>query len=241
MRIGYVIAQYGAPRLAERAAASIERIRPDASIVVEVDSEGRGYSAALNSGISALPDDVEIVCCLNSDVEMLADDRGVETLFNAHKGLAIVGPRQIDADDLIVHGGIVPDEDEDGTAWDLDLRHRCWHQSILDGWADGISRDVREVPMVAGSVLYVDRTLLHSFGGWPEWTRFYYEDMWLCYLARHRGYRVLYDGETTWRHLHECGSDLSRGERIARMDGARERFIYQCGRAGIPLRFKEIL
>jgi GT2 family glycosyltransferase len=248
--VGYVIASYGTPELASRAAASINEVAARGSGVLPVavvyDREGQGYSATLNRGIKRLqPMELDVICCLNADVLMLPSndavlqaDEVVLDFFAEDPTIAIVGPRQVDEDKRIVHGGIVPNGD-DGTLWDLHLHHRYWQYPVEDEGVDYWTHFTQHVPMVSGSVFYVRRDWLESVGGWPEWTRFYYEDMWLCYLARHQGYGVVYTGACTWEHLHEQGSPLGRGERVDRLELARLRFVYECGKAGIPLRINE--
>lgn len=236
MDVAYVIVSYRTPRLAEAARTSVLRHRPQAHVLVvhadgpeERGGQALGYGAALNLGISALPSRAEIVCCLNADVEMLEPDEPVLDLFEDDPDLAVVGPRQVDAHWRIVHGGIVAHDD--GTEWDLDLRHRCWKQRLVD--VAELTAPTFEVPTVAGSVLYVRRSDLASIGGWPTWTRFYYEDTYLCYALRARSRRVLYTGSVTWTHLHERSPIGDRGRR---MREAQRAFVRECRRAGIPLR-----
>jgi GT2 family glycosyltransferase len=231
MRVAYVIADYGTARLAQAARASILRHRPFAPVVIEADAEGRGYAAALNRGAGWFSIYPEIWCFCNSDVEMLARDDAVLELFDADPRLAIVGPRQVNAENLVVHGGIVPHED--GTEWDLDLRHRCWERSLAA--ADELTAGTFEVPMVPGSVFYVRAQARHELGIWHERFRFYYEDAAACYAARHRGWRVLYTGAVTWLHYGQR-SPVKKRWRLLQMERARAEFVRFCAEEGIPLR-----
>lgn len=234
-RIAYIIAEHETPQLAEDAAVSISRQRPNSPVVI-MPSEGRGYSETLNAGLAVLEHPPEFLCFLNADVVMIEPDEQVLWRFLFHETVGIIGPRQLDANDRIAHGGIVPHED--GTDWDLDLRHRCWLWPLRDGderGGDRLTRIDLDVPMVPGSIFYIRRDLLADLGGWPEWTRFYYEDAWLCYLARHRDWRVMFTGACTWRHFGQ-GSPVSQRYRQAAMTVAREEFVRRCRAEQIPVR-----
>lgn len=236
MDVAYVIADYRTPNLAAAARDSIRDHRPAAEVIV-VDANARvkcGYSQALNIGARRLQTTPDVICFLNADVLMLEDDSPILDLFEEIPAVGIVGPRQLDETNRIAHGGIVAFED--GSDWDLDLRHRCWlwaHEPGND--ADTLTRVTMDVPTVAGSSLYIRRSVLDQCDGWPEWTTFYYEDTFLCYLARHLGHRVMYTGVVTWRHYGQ-GAPVADSWREMMMRRARRQFVLECGRAGIPLR-----
>jgi GT2 family glycosyltransferase len=231
MRLGYVIVDWKTPRLAAAARESIVARRPLADIVtIDAARFDLSYSEACNAGAEALGDRPGVICFLNADVEMIEGDTAIPAMFSADPELAIVGPRQINAVDKVVHGGIVAHEDE--TEWHIDPRQRCWMWALSD--AEELTSGTFEAVSVPGSVIYIRREHLAALGGWPTWTRFYYEDTALCWLARHRGLKVLYTGTVTWRHLGE-GSPLRMEERAERMRIARAAFISWCRREGVPL------
>lgn len=233
-RVGYVIADYKTPELAMTAMASIRKRRPGSPIAY-VDAYRRqlGYSAALNYGAKNIAACVDILCFLNADVLMVESDDQVLWRFQLHSDVGIIGPRQKDAAGRIAHGGVVAHED--GTDWDLDLRHRCWLWGPERAGVEELTRIDLDVPMVPGSVLYMRRDVYEQIGGWPEWTDFYYEDNFVCFSARARGWRVMYTGACTWIHYGEA-SPLPARERRQRMARAREAYIAACAAAHVPLR-----
>jgi GT2 family glycosyltransferase len=232
-RLGFVIVDWKTPRLAAACSESIRTLRPRSEILtVNAAGASLGYAQALNAGIGALCSEADVIVCLNADTRMLEADDAILDLFDRDPDLAIIGPRQINARRQIVHGGIV--QWPDGTPWDLDLRHRCWHQLVDQPHVDALTRMTFEVPTVAGSVIYCRRRTLSALGGWPEFSRYYYEDTGLCLLARHHQRRVLYTGSVTWEHLHE-GSPLRRSVRTHFITKATGQFIAWSAEQGIPL------
>jgi GT2 family glycosyltransferase len=231
VRLAYVIVDWRTPRLAAAARDSILAFRPLAMIAtVDAYWQGLSYSEACNWGARIVGDRADILCFLNADVEMIEKDLAIPAMFEADHDLAILGPRQVNAVDKVVHGGIVPHEDE--TEWHIDPRSRCWMWPLEE--AEELTAGTFEAVTVPGSVMYVRRESFEALGRFPTWTKFYYEDTFLCYLARHRGLRVLYSGAVTWRHLGE-GSPLRAEDRTERMRIAREEFIRRCRAEGVPL------
>lgn len=57
-----------------------------------------------------------------------------------------------------------------------------------------------EVAMAIGACLFLPRTLWNDLGGFPEWMESIAEDMYLCCLARLRGFRVEVAPGSGYRH-----------------------------------------
>ena len=66
------------------------------------------------------------------------------------------------------------------------------------------------VGMVIGACLWLPRSLWHDLGGFPEWFGSLAEDMYLCLLARLRGYPVLALPRSGFRHW--VGQSLGGGK-----------------------------
>ncbi len=65
----------------------------------------------------------------------------------------------------------------------------------------------RAAAMVIGACLWIPKTLWQELGGFPEWFQTNAEDIYLCCLARMRGYPVHVPRESGY--LHRVGATLS--------------------------------
>jgi GT2 family glycosyltransferase len=75
--------------------------------------------------------------------------------------------------------------------------------SLLDPFMNPVpnrDRNRRQVAMVIGACFWIPRTLWDELGGFPEWFGSLAEDMYLCCLARLRGYPVLALAESGFDH-----------------------------------------
>lgn len=183
-----------------------------------------GYSAACNRLAKCGSGD--IVGLLNSDVWMTTGQiRQIQQAFDEDPSIAILGPKQRDEQGKITHAGIF------GT--NTKPKHRGWHEPDLK---DEKYRDVVDAVTVSGAAYFVRREVWEELGQDPEYvalaesliekfklleynhdfigaflpTRHYYEETWCSYFARHKGYRVVYDGRISighsWHASHKRGS-----------------------------------
>ena len=83
----------------------------------------------------------------------------------------------------------------------------------------------KEVGMIIGACLWIPRTLWEKLGGFPEWFHTLGEDMFLCCLARLRGYPVRVIHASGFRH--RVGDSLGGGKVIAgRLSTSKRRRIF---------------
>ena len=73
-----------------------------------------------------------------------------------------------------------------------------------------LSTKITDVGMVIGACLWIPRALWEELGGFPEWFHTLGEDMFLCCLARLRGYPVRIIHTSGFKH--RVGSSLGGGK-----------------------------
>lgn len=151
-------------------------------------------------------------------------------LLNSNDDVGIVGPLQTNKSGQVTHAGIF------GT--NKDPLHRGWKSKKPD-----LYKDIKDAVYVSGSAMFVKREVWDSLTDDPEYRDFdpeaegallstplYYEDTWLCQFARHRGYRVLYNGEAEMIHLHDSSpTSALKGATVA----SRKIFREACDRVGM--------
>lgn len=160
-----------------------------------------GYSGACNFAATVMEGDV--YAFFNADT-VLHDD----TLRSCYDGIksneewGVLGPLQYDSAGRITAAGIF------GT--NTTARHRDWRKRVTVN-----HRDVRDDAItVSGSAIFVKRDCWYDcaldskfFALYPEAqggaflpTPHYYEETWLCYFARHKGWKAIYWGEAEMIH-----------------------------------------
>lgn len=177
-------------------------------------NENVGYAAACNQ--LAAVGDSEFLALLNDDVWLSsADVMSMERSF-AETGADILGPKQRDEQSRVRHGGIFGTNEAP--------RFRGW--AVKDP-NDELFRDRKEAVTVSGSAYFVRRSVWDALTNDPEYrklvpdatgaflpTFFYYEETWCSYFARHRGYKLMYDGTVsighTWHGSHDKNDDLDK-------------------------------
>lgn len=219
-RIDAAIVDYGTPGLAIRALDSM-RDCPLFRSVALIDAKMLRWSYAKSVNTAVSGGKGEFVLALNADTKMLEPPDKILDLFDADPSIAVIGPRQVDSDGRVTHGGIF------GTNERPEFRH--W-QAPLEH-CDGETADTRDAITVSGSVYFARRSVWEELGGFLN-TPHFYEETWLSYLARHRGHRVVYTGSTTW--LHEFNRSPTTQEWRVRMAvESRNLFRAACRREGI--------
>lgn len=173
-------------------------------------NENVGYSAACNA-LSVIGESEHLALC-NADIWLQTADAKAMMRSFAETGADILGPKQRDEKGLIRHGGIF------GT--NTAPKFRGWAQPDPD---DKLYRDRLDAVTVSGSAYFVKRDVWNSLTDDIEYrklvpdavgaflpTPMYYEETWCSYFARHRGYKVMYDGSVSIGHTWH--STLSKPE-----------------------------
>jgi GT2 family glycosyltransferase len=193
--VDYAIVDYDTPALAQDCVRSIERCyegtgAPFTTTVRDAKRLGESYAQAVNRALAGSMS--PYVCALNADTVMREFPQAVFDVFASDPAIAVVGPRQVDADNRIRHAGVFGPNEKP--------QHRMWGEPLTPENDAATSEFALDAAMVSGSVLFARRDVWEELGGFLE-TRHYFEDTAFCFLARHRGYRVVYTGATTWLHL----------------------------------------
>ena len=192
-----------------------------------------GYSAACNQLASM--GSSEVICLLNADVWM--DSYSVNAAMNSfyeNTVIDILGPKQRDENGFITHAGIIGSN----TA----PKHRGWKEHDPN---DILYRDIVECVTVSGSAYFIRRDVRDSLTNDKQYrqmyphatgaflpTPHYYEETWCSYFARHRGYKVFYDGSISIGHSWHKSSSVG-SEADSKFPVSRDIFRKACDFIGI--------
>ena len=137
----------------------------------------------------------------NNDIEVLPN--WADELLDCGESaddIAIVSPMYLQPDGLISEAG--------GIIWDDASGHNYGRGDWPDGWRYGWRR---EVDYGSAAALLVRADVWRDIGGFDErFLPMYYEDADLCFAARARGYRVMYEPQA--RVVHKEGSSAGTDE-----------------------------
>lgn len=221
-RIDAVIVDYRTPDLARACLESIADCPLFASVAtVDAERMGWSYARSVNEMLASPHVAAEFVLALNADTRMLEPPTAVLDLFDSDERIAVIGPRQIDGHGRVTHGGIFGTNEAPA--------FRCWQTPLAD--CDAETADTRDAITVSGSVYFARRSAWEQLGGFLA-TSHFYEETWTSYLARHRGYRVVYTGAVTWEHLFSR-SPVDGTWRAQVAAESRELFRAACAREAI--------
>jgi len=173
-----------------------------------------GYSAACNQLASR--GNSEYLALLNADIWMnTASVKALEESISADDTIGVLGPKQLDEHRRIVHAGIIGTNEAP--------KHRGWKIPDLQ---DIMFKDKIECVTVSGSVYVVRRSAWEKLANDKEYlelfpeakgaflpTPHYYEETFCSYFARHRGYKVVYDGSITVGHSWHAARQNRRRSR----------------------------
>lgn len=214
------VVDWGTPQLAARCVGSLTSDLFTSIELVDAKSRGTSYACSVNSSLAR--GSAPYVLALNADTRMLEPPEKLLAIFEEHADVAVIGPRQIDGQGFLTHAGI--------TGTNTEPRHRFWLAPLHE--CDHLCNEwMLDVPTVSGAVYFARRSVWEALGGFLD-TPHFFEETWLCYLARHHGYRVIYTGASTWEHLFNR-SPVEEGFRTRAALESREIFRQACAREGI--------
>lgn len=199
-----------------------------------------GYSLACND-LSARSSS-EFLCLLNTDTWFTtAQVKAVEESFELSPHVGVIGPKQMDENKVIRHGGIF----DTGNS---NMAHRGWSKTDP---SDVMLKDRLECQTVSGSIYFVRRKV------WDEMTRcpvfqemfpgcpgaflptpHFFEETFFSRHAAHHGYKIVYDGRMpafghSWR-----ASNPTDNERLVRLfNVSRDIYIKACAKHNIRNEF----
>lgn len=191
-------------------------------------SQNVGYARAVN--LAAQFGGRETIAIFNADTKLLnnvADE--CHRVLQSREDWGILGPRQIDSQGRITHGGFIPYE-------------RGFH---TDGLHSAFS-DVRtDATTVSGSAYFIKRTVWDELTSCPTYrehcgeskgaflpTQHYFEETWCSYHARAHGHKVVYYGPATMIHEWHKASRVG-GPADRQLSTSREMFREACEAHGI--------
>jgi len=167
-----------------------------------------------SSKIGASNGNAPYILFLNSDTEAI-DPGWIERMIPDDPNVAIVGAKLLYPPTFpdimkgkIQHAGVARD-------------NQIVPYHIYCGWEESAPEVNRklEVNAVTGGCLLIRRKVWEELGGWDDhFGRGVFEDVDLCWRAREKGYKVIYNPEVRLYH-HEHGSTLADGSHSLHIHG----------------------
>ena len=146
----------------------------------------------------------EYLWFLNNDTEVVAGSlRALVQRAESDAGIGIVGSKLVYPDGRLQEAGGIIWSDAAG-----------WNYGRRDSPARPEYNFVRDVDYVSGASLLVRAELFRELGGFDRrFSPAYYEDADLCFQARARGHRVVYEPRSVVTHYEglSSGTDLGSG------------------------------
>lgn len=160
---------------------------------------GAGYAGALQRVFRAAETPWLVAC--NADVEFPAESiEPLIELFDRFPRLALIGPRQVSPEGMIVHTGVMEAGSPNGG--------RDYGRPDLGQHSETLTF----VPQVSGSVMLMRNQAFREVGGMQRMPHLYFEDAILCHRLRHAGWHVGYSGRRTFIH-HVAASPMPTPDR----------------------------
>lgn len=167
-----------------------------------------GYSAAAAQLAELGNGDIIGIC--NADVWLDQDDLAkIQKAFDEDETIAILGPKQRNEKGVIVHAGIVGENEKP--------RHRGWNSYDP---TDIMYKDSVDCITISGSAYFIRRSVWDELASCPTMEKYnmcngaflntphYYEETWCSYHAREHGHRVVYDGNISIGHTWHASSKV---------------------------------
>lgn len=149
-------------------------------VVLLVSRKNVGFAIANNRMVARARG--EFVLLLNNDAALYPD--ALESLLEAARGQSSCGILTLPQYDW-----------KSGDLVDRGCRLDLFYNPVPN-----LNPARREVAITIGACLFIPRTLWNELGGFPEWIGSIAEDMYICCLARLRGYTVAVTPTSGYRH-----------------------------------------
>jgi N-acetylglucosaminyl-diphospho-decaprenol L-rhamnosyltransferase len=160
-----------------------------------------GYGAAINWGVSHLPEDCSVIVMCNPDIEFTPDALAIlTTTLMAQDKVGIAGPAIVNPD-----GSLYPSARAFpgirvgvghavlGEIW----KKNPWTKRYLGVYG---TQDNRIVDWLSGSCLVIKREAFHEVGGFDPAYFMFLEDVDLCFRLKRAGWRSLYVPQASIAH-----------------------------------------
>ena len=231
-KVDIVVPVYGQPQLVRQCVESVLATTENAHLILvddnspgnEIQKLFREWSHHTRMTLSQTPTNLGFlgtckhaaklghapyILFLNSDTEAI-EMGWLEKLIPSRDDIAIVGAKLLYPPSTpgpmagkIQHAGVARDENgvpyHPFLGWNVDSPQ---------------ANQPREVNAITGACFLVRRQIWDELGGWdPPFGRGVYEDVDLCWQARQKGYRVLYQPAACLYH-HSCASEAVGGRHL---------------------------
>lgn len=215
----------------------LKSVRDQYRIEIVFKNPNAGYSSAINAMSACSESDV--LCAVNADTWFTTHHvaQAIQT-FQDNPNQAVMGPKQMDENAVIRHGGIF---------WDGDKHqppsHRGWNVYDPD---DVLHKDRQQCWTVSGSIYYVRRSVWDIINNWDKFREvgptsigiflnklfMYYEETLVSVMMGHLGYEVWYDGtiETAGHSWHASNKP---GQNVGHFGRSKEIYKRACAHMGL--------
>jgi N-acetylglucosaminyl-diphospho-decaprenol L-rhamnosyltransferase len=179
---------------------TVERVHAHAGVRVIANPENRGFSAAVNQGISAT--DAEFILLLNPDAELLTS---VDALVQASRQYGLAAGKLV-ANDGHAQVGFALRRFPTPAALIFEMFgiNRVWPSNPVNRHYRYLDRDLDQpgsVEQPAGAFLMTRRDVWKGLGGFDEsFFPMWFEDVDYCCRAVRAGYRIEYVPAVAARH-----------------------------------------
>lgn len=202
-------------------------------VEIIVVHENIGYARACNK--AAARSESETLAFFNADTQLTTGTlRACHAYLHEHADVGVVGPRQVDLNGLLTHGGVYGTNERPSFAGRWRVRDV------------GQFSDPRECVSVSGSAYFVKRACWEQLAECPDFrrvaptadgaflpTQHYYEETYLSFHARHHDWKVMYLGTVAMVHKWHQASPVGEIERTV-LPKSLAYFRSACDAHGIP-------
>ncbi|MFV0237108.1 MAG: glycosyltransferase family 2 protein, partial [Flavobacteriales bacterium] len=167
------------------------------SIQLIQNKENYGFSKGYNEGLKLIK--AEIVCLLNSDVEVTENwIAPIQKLFEKDQNIAVVQPKLLD------YKKRTHFEYAGAAGGFLDyLGYPFCRGRIFDTLEEDLGQydDEMEIFWASGAAFFIRKQIFDEVGGFDEDYFAHQEEIDLCWRVKNRGYKVFYTHESLVFHL----------------------------------------